>query len=69
MEVINGITDFMLQTLLLIKHFGTIKQVEKKKNNYTIVLERNGKQKTLYAQIDKKGVEQALVRQTKITKL
>lgn len=31
------------------------KTVEKKKNNYTIVLERNGKQKTIYAQIDKKG--------------
>lgn len=31
------------------------KTVEKKKNNYTIVLERNGKQKTIYAQLDKKG--------------
>ena len=31
------------------------KTVEKKKNNYTIVLERNGNQKSIYAQIDKKG--------------
>jgi len=31
------------------------KTVEKKKNNYTIVLEKQGKQKTIYAQIDKKG--------------
>lgn len=31
------------------------KTVEKKKNNYTIVLEREGKQKTIYAQLDKKG--------------
>ena len=32
------------------------KTVEKKKNNYTIVLEREGKQKIVYAQIDRKGV-------------
>nr|WP_314897144.1 TlpA disulfide reductase family protein [uncultured Flavobacterium sp.] len=32
------------------------KTVEKKKNNYSIVLESNGNQKTIYAQIDKKGV-------------
>lgn len=31
------------------------KTVEKKKNNYTIVLQKQGKQKTIYAQIDKKG--------------
>lgn len=31
------------------------KTVDKKKNNYTIVLEREGKQKTIYAQLDKKG--------------
>lgn len=30
------------------------KTVERKKNNYTIVLEKQGKQKTVYAQIDKK---------------
>ncbi|MFC5684024.1 TlpA family protein disulfide reductase [Flavobacterium sp. MAHUQ-51] len=30
-------------------------KVEKKKNNYTIVLENKGKLKTIYAQIDKKG--------------
>ncbi len=31
------------------------KTVENKKNNYTIVLEKAGKEKTIYAQIDKKG--------------
>jgi thiol-disulfide isomerase/thioredoxin len=31
------------------------KSVENKKNNYTIVLEKNGIQKTIYAQLDKKG--------------
>jgi thiol-disulfide isomerase/thioredoxin len=31
------------------------KTVEKKKNKYTIILENNGNQKTVYAQIDKKG--------------
>lgn len=31
------------------------KTVENKKNNYTIVLENAGKEKTIYAQIDKKG--------------
>jgi thiol-disulfide isomerase/thioredoxin len=31
------------------------KTVDKKKSNYTIVLEREGKQKTIYAQLDKKG--------------
>ena len=31
------------------------KTINQKKNNYTIVLERNGNQKTIYAQIDKKG--------------
>lgn len=31
------------------------KTVESKKNNYTIVLENAGKEKTIYAQIDKKG--------------
>lgn len=37
------------------KELWNYKTVEKIKNSYTIVLERNGKQKTLYAQIDKKG--------------
>lgn len=37
------------------KAIWNYKTVEKKKNNYAIVLERNGKQKTVYAQIDKKG--------------
>jgi len=32
------------------------KTVEKKKNNYTIVLENKGNRKTIYGQIDKKGV-------------
>jgi thiol-disulfide isomerase/thioredoxin len=31
------------------------KTVDKKKNNYTIVLENAGKEKTIYTQIDKKG--------------
>lgn len=36
------------------KSVWTYKAVEKKKNNYTIILERNGNQKTIYAQTDKK---------------
>ncbi|HJS00246.1 MAG TPA: TlpA disulfide reductase family protein [Flavobacterium sp.] len=31
------------------------KTVNQKKNNYTIVLENNGKEKTIYAKVDKKG--------------
>lgn len=42
------------------------KTVERKKNNYTIVLERNGKQKTIYAQIDKKGAVKLGADKTKL---
>ena len=42
------------------------KTVEKKKNNYTIVLERNGNQKTIYAQIDKKGAVKLGADKTKL---
>lgn len=42
------------------------KTVEKKRNNYTIVLENNGNQKTIYAQIDKKGEVKFGVDKTKL---
>lgn len=37
------------------KRVWNYKTLEKKKNKYTIILENNGNQKTVYAQIDKKG--------------
>lgn len=44
------------------------KSVENKKNNYTIVLERNGIQKTIYAQLDKKGTVKFGGNKEKLTK-
>nr|WP_315200858.1 TlpA disulfide reductase family protein [uncultured Flavobacterium sp.] len=46
---------FYTSNAVVDKVLWNYKMVEKKKNNYTIVLERNGKQKTFFAQIDKKG--------------
>lgn len=45
---------FYASNAIIDKAIWKYKTVEKKKNSYTIVLENNGKQKTVYAQIDKK---------------
>lgn len=45
---------FYTSNAIVDKVIWNYKAVEKKNNNYTIVLECNGKQKTVYAQIDKK---------------
>ena len=45
---------FYASNAIVDKAIWNYKTVEKKKNSYTIVLERNGNQKTIYAQIDKK---------------
>lgn len=47
--------SFYANQAVVEKAIWNYKTVEKKKNNYTIVLEREGKQKTIYAQLDKKG--------------
>lgn len=45
---------FYKSNAIVDKAVWNYKTVEKSKNNYTIILERNGKQKTVYAKIDKK---------------
>ena len=46
---------FYVSNAVVDKALWNYKKVEISKNNYAIVLERNGKQKTVFAQIDKKG--------------
>lgn len=46
---------FYTSNAIIDKKIWHYKTVEKKKNNYAIVLEHNGKQKTVYAQCDKKN--------------
>lgn len=46
---------FYASNAVVDKALWNYKTVEKKKNSYTIVLERSGKQKTIYAQIDNKS--------------